>query len=100
VNGNQLRRRRIGGRRDVAGCLQTRKALQAYLDGEIDELAARRIRRHLDLCRRCGLEASTYTEIKNAVGRRATSVSPGALHRLHQFGEQLAAGEHPDGGSR
>ncbi|MDP9420521.1 MAG: hypothetical protein M3P53_10305 [Actinomycetota bacterium] len=28
--------------------------LQAYLDGQVDELSARRGPRHLDACRRCG----------------------------------------------
>lgn len=87
--------RRIRGSADIAGCREIGHALQTYLDGELDELAARRITRHLELCRRCGMEAETYAEIKAAFGRRrATTVDPDAVARLREFGQRLI--EHDD----
>ena len=43
-------------------CMQVGRRLQRYLDGDVDDLTARRIMRHLEDCRRCGMEAATYTE--------------------------------------
>lgn len=89
---------RVRGTPDVAGCLEVSKTLQAYLDGEIDDLSARRIRRHLEICRRCGLEAETYTEIKQAIARRGGTVPGDAVERLRDFGERVAGGELPGQG--
>jgi len=68
--------------------------LQRYLDGEIDEVTARRVAVHLEACRRCGLESATYTEIKRAVSTRSRAVPAEALQRLRAFATELA-----DGGS-
>lgn len=97
MNTNQLWWRRLRGTPDVASCLEVSKALQAYLDDEIDDLSARRISRHLEICRRCGLDAATYAEIKRAVARRRT-VPLKAVERLRKFGERVADGEFPAGG--
>ncbi|MGW0734812.1 zf-HC2 domain-containing protein [Streptomyces sp. NPDC002851] len=40
--------------------MRVTKVLQAYLDGETDELTARRVADHVEDCRRCGLEATVY----------------------------------------
>lgn len=77
---------------DVATCRETGQALQTYLDGELDDLSARRIAAHLDMCRRCGMAAATYTEIKAALARKVTSVDNLALRRLRGFADDLAAG--------
>lgn len=88
---------RLRGDRDVASCREVTRALQSYLDGEVDDLTARRIGRHLERCRRCGLHAQTYAEIKQALGRRGVGqVDPAAVERLRAFGTQLLG---PDGGS-
>ncbi len=55
-------------------CMQVGRRLQRYLDGDLDDLAARRIMRHLEDCRRCGMEATAYTEIKASLARRAIDV--------------------------
>jgi anti-sigma factor (TIGR02949 family) len=86
--------RRMAGSRDVASCLEVGSVLQAYLDGEVDEVTARRVARHLEACRRCGLEAATYTDIKDALARRSSAVPEDAVDRLRRFGERLI--EHPD----
>ena len=81
--------RSMAGTQDMASCVEVARQLQAYLDHEVDEVAARRIARHLEICRRCGLEASTYTEIKSALGRQGEPVPDGALERLRCFGNNL-----------
>ncbi len=75
--------------RRMLSCRRVGQALQAYLDGEVDELMARRIARHLEACRECGMELGVYTEIKASLRARG-SVDPDALARLRSFGEQLA----------
>jgi anti-sigma factor RsiW len=70
-------------------CMQVARRLQRYLDGDDDDLTARRIRRHLEDCRRCGMKAATYTEIKASLGRRSKDVPDDAVIRLRAFGERL-----------
>ncbi len=79
----------MAGTKDMASCMQVARQLHAYLDGEIDDVTARRIARHLEVCRRCGLEASTYTEIKRSLPRRGEPVPDDALERLRRFGNDL-----------
>ncbi|MCZ4126164.1 anti-sigma factor family protein [Streptomyces sp. H39-S7] len=69
-------------------CMQVARVLQSYLDGETDEVTARRVSAHLEDCRRCGLEASVYQEIHNALARRADPDSQ-AVDRLRTFGASL-----------
>ncbi len=66
------------------------------LDGETDEVTARRVAAHLEDCRRCGLEAITYRAIKDALARRE---EPGedAVERLHEFGQALLRHGAEDG---
>ncbi|MDA8056891.1 MAG: zf-HC2 domain-containing protein [Actinomycetota bacterium] len=71
------------------------RVLQSYLDGALDEVAARRVAEHLEDCRRCGLEAEVYQEIKAALGEGDRTVDPRAVERLRRFGEQLARGDLP-----
>jgi anti-sigma factor RsiW len=93
--------RRLRGTKEMASCMQVMRVLQAYLDGHTDEITARRVARHLEACRRCGLEASTYREIKAALARQASPIDEASLQRLRDFGSSLAhqAGTGPvDGG--
>lgn len=83
-------------------CMTTMRVLQTYLDGALDEVAARRVAEHLEDCRRCGLEAEVYEEIKTALGEQDRTVDPRAIERLRRFAEQLARGEpsaHGDHGA-
>jgi len=82
-------RRRMLGDDDVTSCLQTRRALQSYLDGEADPQLARQIAQHLDACRACGLEAQTYRAIKTSLHEQAASPSVEALTRLSAFAASL-----------
>ncbi|MER7895058.1 zf-HC2 domain-containing protein [Streptomyces sp. NPDC096046] len=69
-------------------CLRVARVLQSYLDGETDEITARRVAKHLEDCRRCGLEASVYQEIHDALARRAEP-DRRAVERLQAFGASL-----------
>lgn len=80
--------RRRREERDEASCHEVARVLQSFLDGQVDDLTARRVARHLESCRRCGLEAETYTRIKNTLARRG-GVDPEAVERLRAFGAQL-----------
>lgn len=82
-----------GRRRDVASCREVGRSLHRYLDGELDEVTARRLARHLEMCRRCGLEVRTYTEIKRALARSGQeTVDADSLGRLQDFAERLMHG--------
>jgi len=73
---------------EMARCYRTSRALQRYLDGEADELTATRIAEHLEECRRCGLQATTYRAIKRAL--RGHDVDELALRRLRSLNRSLA----------
>ena len=72
-------------------CHEVAAVLQAFLDDETDDVAARRVAHHLHDCVRCGMEAATYERIKHSVGRDRRPLDPSAVARLRRFGEQLAA---------
>lgn len=74
-------------------CHEVGEVIQAFLDDETDEVAARRVAQHLHDCVRCGMEAATYERIKQSVGRSGPPLDPQSVERLRAFGEQLAAGE-------
>ncbi len=80
-------------RSDAATCREATRLLQTYLDGEVEQASADRIRRHLQACRRCGLEAGIYTEIKDTLAHRERTVDEDALARLHAFARHLTASD-------
>ena len=84
--------RRVRGTKEMASCLQVMRVLQSYLDGHTDEVTARRVANHLEACRRCGLEAATYREIKASLARRAAPPDQAAVDRLQAFGTALTTG--------
>jgi anti-sigma factor RsiW len=86
--------RRFGRRRDpdALTCHEAAKILQAYLDGELDDIGARRVSAHLEVCRRCGLDLEVYTVIKAALRRRTVGDDDLAVRRLRSFADDLAAG--------
>jgi predicted anti-sigma-YlaC factor YlaD len=77
-------------------CREVGRLLQRYLDGETDEHATAKVAEHLEDCRRCGLEASVYREIKASLARQATVLPETTLARLRRFGQQLATEGPPD----
>lgn len=84
--------RLIGTRRQLS-CHQVGQVLQTYLDGEIDDATAAKVRAHLDDCRRCGLEADTYEALKASLRRCPGTENSEPVARLRSFGERLARGE-------
>ena len=85
-------RRRRDSASGAMDCTQVGKVVQSYLDSELDDETARLVSAHLDECRRCGLEASVYRDLKAALAHR-TDPLPGSVDQLRNFGHQLAAGE-------
>lgn len=82
-------------------CRRVGERLQAYLDGEVDDLTTRRIAHHLEDCRRCGMELAVYTQIKASLQRRIGELDAEVVERLRSFSEQLAvAPDDPEAPSR
>jgi anti-sigma factor (TIGR02949 family) len=81
--------------RRMMTCRRVGEKLQAYLDGEVDDLTTRRIAHHLEDCRRCGMELDVYTQIKASLRRRGDEADEGALQRLRSFSEKLASSPDP-----
>lgn len=82
--------RRMRGSRDVASCREAGRLLQTVLDGQADEAAHRRVMRHLDACRRCGMEAETYRAIKASItSQYSVNVDAQAVADLIEFGRRL-----------
>jgi anti-sigma factor RsiW len=77
-------------------CPEVARLLQRYLDGEIDDLKAHRIARHLEDCRRCGLKAETYSALKRSLSQSRPTLPPEAIERLRTFAEDLAANGPPE----
>ncbi len=84
--------RLIGTRRQMS-CHQVGQVLQAYLDQELDDDAARKVAAHLEDCRRCGLERETYVALKASLQRVPADASVEPVARLREFGERLVRGE-------
>ncbi len=82
--------RLMWGTKEMASCMEVMRVLQSYLDGQTDEVTARRVSKHLEACRRCGLEAVTFREIKASLARRSTGPPPTAVESLRDFGAALA----------
>lgn len=78
---------------DMATCREAMRHLQSYLDGEVrDEVTSRRIARHLEVCRECGLQAETLAALKQSLRRLDREVDQWTLGRLRSLVESLAAG--------
>lgn len=87
----RIRRRRLAMR---MSCAQVGEVLQQYLDGELDPASTPLVEAHLELCRRCGLEASIYSDVKAALAHQG-ELPQDALERLREFGERIAHGDVP-----
>lgn len=84
-----LRHRHDDGGR-MLSCRKVGKVLQQFLDGELDGITSGRVEQHLEACRRCGMEAGVYDEIKASLARAGSRVPEETLGRLRRFGAQLA----------
>lgn len=77
--------------RPAVPCHVAAERLQEYLDGELDVVSARRVKRHLRMCRRCGLEYEVYAQIKRYLAGRRGTPDPAVVDRLRAFGQELVA---------
>ena len=73
-------------------CEEVGLVVQQFLDGEVDDRTAELVGDHLEACRRCGLEASVYRDLKTALAHRADPPAE-SLDRLREFGHRLSRGE-------
>lgn len=83
-----LRRRREA----PLDCREVARVLESYLDADLDDAIASRIAEHLEQCRRCGLEAATYLEIRRCLIGRTPALTDESLARLRDFADRLRAG--------
>ncbi len=74
-------------------CRQVGQILQSFLDSELDEVTTDKVAEHLEDCRRCGMAADVYLEIKASLGRDAPAVPEESLSRLEEFARRLTTGE-------
>jgi len=75
-------------------CAEVGAVLQRYLDDELDGTTSPLVEAHLEMCRKCGLEASIYTDVKNALAKNG-DLPEDSVRRLREFGERIAHGEIP-----
>lgn len=75
-------------------CRDAARLLHEHLDGRLDPDTAETLRRHLDRCRQCGLEAEVYTRIKQSLARQK-QVPETSMRRLEEFAERLTGGSGP-----
>lgn len=83
--------------RDRIECMRVRPLLQAFLDGELDDAQRQRVAAHVEACRRCGLEASTYMSLKRRLSGFDEPLDPDAVARLTEFVDHLADEPDEDG---
>jgi hypothetical protein len=76
-------------------CREVGRFLQRYLDGVTDGHVTARVAEHLEDCRRCGLEAEIYRDIKASLARQTPILPEATLACLRRFGDQLAAAPGP-----
>lgn len=79
-------------RGDWEECARVAKFLHYYLDGELDDRTTSLVARHLEDCRRCGLDAETYLEIRRAL-QHDLRPPEDVVGRLREFSESLVSEE-------
>lgn len=89
-----FRRGRVADR--PLSCRQVGEILQSFLDAELDDVTTDKVAEHLEDCRRCGMAADVYLEIKASLGRDAPVVPEESLTSLEEFARRLAAGGDGD----
>ncbi|CAN5921808.1 zf-HC2 domain-containing protein [soil metagenome] len=83
--------------RDRIECRRLRPLLQPFVDGALDSAQQRQVVRHLDACRRCGLETATYAALINRLHGIDRSSDADAIARLQAFVDELAADDDRPG---
>lgn len=72
-------------------CRKVGEVLQSFLDGHTDARMTAKVAEHLEDCRRCGLEASVYREIKASLAKQSPALPESTLDRLRWFARELEA---------
>jgi anti-sigma factor RsiW len=75
--------------RDMLECRRVKPLLQPFLDGELGQDQAVLVSRHVDACRRCGLAAETFQQIKAGLARLAEEPDRETVQRLERFVDEL-----------
>ncbi|HEX2026702.1 MAG TPA: zf-HC2 domain-containing protein [Nitriliruptorales bacterium] len=81
-------------RRQAGACRRARSLLQSFLDGQLEADLALVVARHLEACRRCGLELETYRALRGALTGLRPVPDEAALERLAAFVDGLAPSPH------
>jgi hypothetical protein len=84
-------RRLRGTVEEVRRCRETEQLLQDFMDGELDVHETKYLLAHLEACRRCGLKATTYRDIKESLVRQRRALSSDTRAQLHTFLDELDA---------
>lgn len=71
-------------------CAEVARLISAYLDGELDPVAATAIADHLALCRDCPPEAAALAELRSAL-RSLEAPPPAAVQRLRAWVTTMTA---------
>ena len=73
-----------------ARCMEVRRVINGFVDGQVEEGFAAKIAEHLEDCRRCGLDAEVYANIKRSLQSKPPTIDDEAIDRLREFGSKLA----------
>jgi anti-sigma factor RsiW len=78
---------------DRLGCLEVRRFLQSFLDGEVGPGRAELVAAHLESCSRCRIETETLRRVIAALRRLRPDLDLAAYTRLVSVVEELADGD-------
>ncbi len=81
-------------------CRQVMRALQAFLDGELDPEQAELVAEHLETCQGCGPESETLERVLNAIRALRVECDSAAYRRLADSAERLAMTHGSRNGNR
>ena len=81
--------------RDHRECRRVRPLLQSFVDGSLDGSQRRQVIRHLEACRRCGLETDTYAALIDRLQDIDQPSDAAAIARLESFVDELAGEDEP-----
>lgn len=76
-------------------CIEVGRLVQSYLDSELDSDTTAKVASHLDACRRCGLNAADYRQLKSALNETSAPLPADRLRRLQAFAADLATSHPP-----
>jgi anti-sigma factor RsiW len=71
------------------GCVQVRRTLQSFLDGEVEPHLAELVAAHLESCSRCDIEAGMPARVIDSIRRLRPDLDLAAYTRLADAAEDL-----------